>query len=302
MFYFKKRNIVSRLLISIALMVFIVFYHTAVKAENPNRPFWTEKSTFVEGENLFVIGVASNAKTVEDGRLKAFEHGKIELMNYAQITDLEAQGLVIETQMTYEEPHKDGTVSVFRLLRVPADKLLSIQGRMKVQSEEQDRKLKEAQAELIALNKTLTEKQQVLQTQAISTENMFKKISAMEESLSARAKQIEEQQKEVEALLSKLTGNISKKGTIQSKLQDVEEQLDTREQEIAKIRQKILNRIKQQPEQACKFVTKGMTEKDVKSMLGEPAGRSSATGRWTYGTAEFFFDDSDIVKTIYGCL
>ena len=76
------------------------------------RPFWTEKSSFIEGEELFVVGVASKARTVEEGRRQAFEQGKVELMNFAQITNLEAQGLVIETQMTFEEPNADGTVTV----------------------------------------------------------------------------------------------------------------------------------------------------------------------------------------------
>ena len=64
------------------------------------RPFWTEKSSFIEGEELFVVGVASKARTVEEGRRQAFEQGKVELMNFAQITSLEAQGLVIETHYT----------------------------------------------------------------------------------------------------------------------------------------------------------------------------------------------------------
>ena len=31
------------------------------------RPFWTEKSSFIEGEELFVVGVASKARAVEEG-------------------------------------------------------------------------------------------------------------------------------------------------------------------------------------------------------------------------------------------
>jgi hypothetical protein len=97
-----------------------------VQADAGKRPFWTEKTAFLEGEDLYVVGVASHAQTTEEGRQHAFERGKIELMNYAQVTTLEARGLIIETQMTYEEVNEGGTVSVFRLLRVPVWRLLSI--------------------------------------------------------------------------------------------------------------------------------------------------------------------------------
>jgi hypothetical protein len=103
------------------------------------RPFWTEKSSFIEGEELFVVGVASKTRTVEEGRRQAFEQGKVELMNFAQITSLEAQGLVIETQMTFEESNADGTVTVYRLLRVPASKLVSIQARLQHKVEPRSR-------------------------------------------------------------------------------------------------------------------------------------------------------------------
>ena len=72
-------------------------------AETNKRPFWTKQSSFVEGEDLFVVGMAPHAPTVEEGRKRAFENAKVELMNFAQVTDLEAKGLVIETQMTFEE-------------------------------------------------------------------------------------------------------------------------------------------------------------------------------------------------------
>jgi hypothetical protein len=73
-------------------------------AETNKRPFWTKQSSFMEGEGLFVVGIARHAATVEEGRKRAFENAKVELMNFAQVTDVEAKGLVIETQMTFEEP------------------------------------------------------------------------------------------------------------------------------------------------------------------------------------------------------
>lgn len=111
-----------------SLLVILSLYSTSpVYPAKESRPFWTEKSAFIEGDDLVVVGVASRARTVEEGRRQAFEQGKVELMNYAQITSLEVPGLVIETQMTFEELNDDGTVTVYRLLRVPAKKLVAIQ-------------------------------------------------------------------------------------------------------------------------------------------------------------------------------
>lgn len=149
-------------------------------AAGDSRPFWTEKTAFVEGDDLFVVGVASKASTAEAGRQQAFEHGKIELMNYAQVTSLEAQGLVIETQMTYEEPHPDGTVTVYRLLRVPAAKLVAIQGRLETESRAQEQALEKARSELLTIQQSLSEKAQRLrqtEAQLLAQEQEFETIA-----------------------------------------------------------------------------------------------------------------------------
>ena len=131
----------------------------SVYAAKDGRPFWTEKSAFIEGEDLYVVGVASKAKNAEEGRRQAFEQGKIELMNYAQVTSLEAQGLVIETQMTFEEANPDNTINVFRLLRVPAAKLVAIQGRLQAQSKLQEQTLEQSRKELLGIQQSLAQKQ-----------------------------------------------------------------------------------------------------------------------------------------------
>lgn len=280
---------------ALVIPLLVLFLFSIVNAND--RPFWSEKSAFVEGENLLVVGMASNAKTVEEGRQKAFQQGQLELMNYAQVTNLEAQGLVIETQMTYEEPHPDGTVTVFRLLRVPVDKLLAIQGRIKAEGEAQEQALKQMLAELSA-------KQKDLGNQTRTVEKTLKEITSLQQSLSVRAKQIEEQHLEVEALLSQLTGKTFRKGSIQSKLEEAEAQLDAREREIARIRQRALSRIKKQTELACKFVTPGMTPKEVRSMLGDPSGETypyplnDVNDTWVYGIGKIHFDMQGVVSFV----
>ncbi len=107
-------------IVAVVLFVSVMFGglipNEILAASANKRPFWTEQSSYVEGNNLYSVGVATNAKTRETGRQQAYEHGKREMSNYAQITDL--SGLTIETQMTYEEPNADGTITVFRLLRI----------------------------------------------------------------------------------------------------------------------------------------------------------------------------------------
>ena len=91
-------------------------------AENV-KPFWTEKSSYIEGENLYVVGVASNAASIEAGRMHAFENGKLEIMKFTQLSNL--GGLAIKTQMTYEE--KTGNrYNVYRLMYVDYEDINSL--------------------------------------------------------------------------------------------------------------------------------------------------------------------------------
>ena len=85
-------------------------------ASNDHRPFWTEQASFTFDDTLYVIGVATKATSVEAGRQAAFINGLAEIRNYAQVDNLD--GLQTATQMTFEESQGDGTVSIWRLLRV----------------------------------------------------------------------------------------------------------------------------------------------------------------------------------------
>ena len=65
--------------------------------------------------------------------------------------------------MTYEEPSPDGTVTVYRLLRVPAAKLVAIQGRLNEQARGQEQAFEKTRQELIALQRSLIEQQNALE-------------------------------------------------------------------------------------------------------------------------------------------
>lgn len=97
-------------------------------AASHQRPFWTEQAMFRFGEHLFFVGRASCARSEEDGRDQSFHRGLRELLNYTQASS--AMGLTIETQMMFHERDSAGcpagTVTVWRLLRVGADKVATL--------------------------------------------------------------------------------------------------------------------------------------------------------------------------------
>lgn len=94
------------------------------------RPFWAEKSSYVEGEFLYVVGVATYKGSLEESRQDAFDNGVIEIMNYSQISDVtKIRGLIIDTQMTYQE-NVNSTWTVFRLMKVRLNDLSEIRQRL----------------------------------------------------------------------------------------------------------------------------------------------------------------------------
>jgi hypothetical protein len=119
------------------------------------KPFWTEKSSYIEGENLYVVGVASNAPSIEAGRMLAFENGKSEIMNFTQISDLE--GLVIKTQMTYEEK-VNNQYNVYRLMYVDYEGVNSLKNRKIEQTKRNYARLQKKQEQEIIIKKNALNK------------------------------------------------------------------------------------------------------------------------------------------------
>ncbi|TKB71856.1 MAG: hypothetical protein E8D46_17190 [Nitrospira sp.] len=232
----------------------------------------------MEGDDIFVVGVATKARSFEEGRKQAFEQGKIELMNYAQITSLEAQGLVIETQMTYEEPNPEGTVTVYRLLRVPAAKLVAIQGRLNEQARAQEQSLEKTRQELNALQRSLIEKQNALEGHSTS--------------LQEKSQRIEVQQRQVEGLLKQLAAKIpgtavsatngsQTTDSLMKQLKQAEAQLDEQERLLSEISLRAKSRIDKEWEgfkNKCNYLEKGMTEEEIRAIMGAP----HAVKAWTW--------------------
>lgn len=266
-----------------------IFLSTSLAwAAKDARPFWTEKSSFIEGEELFVVGVASKARTAEEGRRQAFEQGKVELMNFAQITSLEAQGLVIETQMTFEEPNADGTVTVYRLLRVPVSKLVSIQGRLEAQSRAQEQAIEQSRKELAVIQQTLSDKETKLDQQQRQVEQMLQQINAKLQSSSTP------------------TNRSAPSKSLVDRLKETEVKLDASEQEFSRLSRQVQERVMSSSQRACRYITPGMAPTEVTRLLGSPDGKergpyTSYLDTWAYGNSIVNFSRQGVVSEISGC-
>lgn len=268
--------------LALSVLVSWLIAVAALGATYNERPWWAERAAFVEGDTLFAVGVASRAKTVEEGRQQAFERGLVELTNYAQITSLEAQGLVIETQMTFEEPNADGTVNVYRLLRVPIAKLLSVQSQLQSRSEAKGRELDQARRDLAA-------KQQALYQKELEAKELLQRLKSQLAEQQTKPSQNDSETPVLERL---------KQATVR-----VEKQTEDAETVIRSAQQRIA-RGNEERKTLCSRLLKGMTKAEVATVLGEPTGRKTPNllvyGREKRITIDFD-EDTQEARFIYGC-
>ncbi|WP_447973688.1 hypothetical protein [Nitrospira sp. Kam-Ns4a] len=311
-----------------------VLHPAPLLAAKDAHPFWTEKSSFLEGDDLFVVGVASNVRTVEEGRQLAFERGKTELMNYAQVSSLDAQGLLIETQMTYEEPNPDGTLTVFRLLRVPVAKLLAIQRRAQAKNRQQELALEQTARELLESQQVLAEKSRQVEQQQREVERLLRHHQAQAQALEAmqrellvsqqlvaeKASRVEQQQQEVERALRQLRQHLQARGVSPlppsgsplADLRRVETVLDQQDQALAAALQRVRQRIEAEKREAheyrsriCARLVRGMNKTEAQVLLGDPSEMRN-THFWIYGKRDkdkvgIYFNRDDEVFLVDGC-
>jgi hypothetical protein len=270
-------------------------------AETNKRPFWTKQSSFMEGEDLFVVGSAPHAATVEEGRKQAFENAKVELMNFAQVTNVEAKGLVIETQMTFEEePNPLGMITVYQLLRVPAKKLIEIQGHVQEQTRLQEQEFDKSQRDLQLVQQGAVSRYQRLEQQHRQIQETLDAMSRLQESLREKALKIEQAHTEVEQLLQQLSAkvrdtqptsisfagpamiNISTKDKSMAepllrRIKDTENKLDAQAAQLKDLSKRAKDRLAKEDERArafekkCKHLVRGMTREEVGQIMSEPA-------------------------------
>lgn len=146
----------------VAVLALLVLSNSVSARTNDQRPFWTEQSSYIQGDELYVVGVASHAHSLEEGRQLAFEHARLELLNFAPGANLADDGLTFQTQMTYEELNPDGTVTVFRLLRTPLRRLIGIQAKGTASTAEKARALQQTLRALRHLRRDTNPKPQPL--------------------------------------------------------------------------------------------------------------------------------------------
>jgi uncharacterized phage infection (PIP) family protein YhgE len=269
-------------------------------AEPNKRPFWTKQSSFMEGEDLFVVGIAPHAATVEEGRKRALENAKIELMNVAQVTDVEAKGLMIETQMTFEEPNPIGMITVYQLLRVPAKKLIEIQGQVQEQTRLQEQAFDKSQRDLQLVQQAAASRYQRLEEQHRQIQETLDSVSRLQENLGEKARRIEQAHTEVEQLLQQLSAkvkdtqatsisfaspaknnNSTKDKSIAEplfrRIKDTENQLDAQAAQLKDLSKRAKDRLAKEDELAralekkCKYLVRGMTKEEVGRIMSEPA-------------------------------
>jgi uncharacterized phage infection (PIP) family protein YhgE len=269
-------------------------------AETNKRPFWTKQLSFVEGEDLFVVGMAPHAATVEEGRKQAFENAKVELTNFAQVTDVEAKGLVIETQMTFEEPNPLGLITVYQLLRVPAKKLVEIQGHVQEQTRLQGQALDKSQRDLQLVQQAVVGRYQRLEEQNRQIQETLDSVSRLQESLREKALRIEQAYTEVDQLLQQLSAKVkatqptssssaspamNNKSTKEKsiaepllrRIKDTENKLDAQEAQLKDLSKRAKARLAKEDELAralekkCKYLVRGLTREEVGQIMSEPA-------------------------------
>jgi hypothetical protein len=82
-----------------------------------SKPFWIEKTMFAVDDTLFVVGLATKATTLEEGRTRSLEAAKEELRGRSKSLG-EAKWQDVDTKDIYEERELDGTFTVWRLVSV----------------------------------------------------------------------------------------------------------------------------------------------------------------------------------------
>ncbi len=118
---FTKKYFITIIILTLFL---IPSFSTGELNNFENRPFWTSKTNYVEFGVVYGVGTAISKKKLEKGREESFKNGILEIANYAQITNTSL--LFVETQMTYEEQNKDGSYSVWRLVKVPFEMIKNV--------------------------------------------------------------------------------------------------------------------------------------------------------------------------------
>lgn len=106
--------------VTYALINIVLFYGSVSQAE---RPFWTEKTTYREGDKIFFVGVASKQPTLELARDNAMLNARKQA---AMLFGDEAMAkFPLSTQMNYDE-REGANFASYRLIYADVSDLLRV--------------------------------------------------------------------------------------------------------------------------------------------------------------------------------
>ncbi|WP_454061157.1 hypothetical protein [Candidatus Nitrospira salsa] len=310
-------------------ILFILLSLTSISVEPTHaaRPFWTKSSSYIEGEFVYLVGMVSNMHSLPEAKQQALVHGKLELMNFAKISEIDAEQLVLETRHSYVEKNPNGSVNVFQLLRIPTSAVLEAQTRLHAQRQAQAAKLEASQEQLANIQNMLLTRQQTIDEQTASIDTLLGHITEKQQGYTQKTQEIDQRQAEISQLeltieekfasiddqmkqVSHLLQQYKTKGEAQTiklnRLKEEEAKLQENEEEIQRIQQAVLTRLKKTGTMACQYISPGMEPADVKKVLGNPSGEkhSYANERydtWAYGTSKVNFDAQGVVESVAGC-
>ncbi|MDE3051340.1 MAG: hypothetical protein KGJ48_15745, partial [Nitrospirota bacterium] len=205
----------------------------------------------------------------------------------------EAQGLVIETQMTFEEDNRDGTVTVFRLLRVPVNKLVAIQGHIQDRTKAQEQVFDQSKRDLEKKAQALEQQQR--QVQQLLQQLLAKFPEQKHESIGLNNKQLPPTE------------------SLEESMRSIERHLESEEHKVIEIAKRARDRIRTEGETAqarCKYLVEGMRRDEVLGIMGNNLG-SAGIGLgnysdkiWSYGTSKkvvLEFGEYNLLHRVSNC-
>lgn len=286
----KTQGLCSKLYFLFTVVLVVLSPKFALSDES-SRPFWTQRSSYVEGQILYAVGVVSHAKTVETGRQQAWENGKKEINNFAQIMDL--SGVDITTQMTFQERNKDGTVNVFRLLKVSLPQLIQWKKHL---LNESNKVLSEQNSEI---NKKIAKRKSLLLILDQSTEALTEQSQEIRKKILMRKLQSQALRQEVSDLNDQINDLKSWIAVKQKQIRLLQAQVWTANQ-LKKRAHAIQKKVNLMSSQASHYIKCGMTAEEVESILGAPRAVNVNSGSdlsfYNYGTTWIRLDNSIVVS------
>ena len=191
-------------------------------------------------------------------------------------------------------------ITVYQLLRVPAKKLVEIQGHLQEQTRLQGQAFDKSERDLQLVQQAVVSKYQRLEERNRQIQETLDSMSRLQESLGEKARRFEQAHTEVEQLLQQLsakvkdtpptsnsfaipvmnnnsTKNKSNAEPLFRRFKDTEHKLDAQVAQLRDLSQQAKVRLVKEDELAralekkCKYLVRGMTREEVSQIMSEPA-------------------------------